>query len=75
MSFYIFIATFQNKLNVKMDDKSDDSSISMTVSVEEQESIQLTTISNSKKREKKGVFKKGWTLDKEFSSWLQAVKA
>ncbi|CAF4456851.1 unnamed protein product [Rotaria sp. Silwood2] len=63
-----------------MDDKSDDSCISMTVSVEEQESIQptrsirSTTVSNSKKREKKGVFKKDWTLDKEFSSWLQAVK-
>ncbi|CAF4376192.1 unnamed protein product, partial [Rotaria sordida] len=56
-----------------MNDKSDDSSISMTVSEEEQESIQPTTISNSKKREKKGVFKKNWTLDKEFPSWLQAV--
>ena len=55
MSFYILIAIFQNKLNVIMNDKSDDSSISMTVSVEAQESIQpatsiqSTTISNSKK--------------------------
>ena len=63
-----------------MGDKSDDSFISMTVSVEEQESIQRTTsiksttISNSKKREKTGVFKRDWTLAKEFSSWLQAVK-
>jgi hypothetical protein len=80
MSFYISLAIFQNKLNIIMDDKSDDSSISMTMSEEEQESIQPTisiqptTISNSKKKEKKGVFKKEWTLDKEFSSWLQAVK-
>jgi len=42
-----------------MDDKSDDSSISMTVSVEAQESIQpatsiqSTTISNSKKRKER----------------------
>ena len=42
-----------------MDDKSDDSSITMTVSVEEQESIQpttsirSTTISNSKKRKER----------------------
>ena len=57
-----------------MDDKSNDLSISMTMSVEEQESIQPTTIANSKKREKKGVFKKDWTLDKEISSWLHAVK-
>ena len=57
-----------------MDDKSNDLSISMIVSVEEQESIQSRTIANSKKREKKGVFKKDWTLYKEILSWLQAVK-
>jgi hypothetical protein len=63
-----------------MDDKSDGSSVSMTVNEEEQESIPTTisiqpaTTSNSKKLKKKGVFKKEWTLLKEFSPWLQEVK-
>jgi len=63
-----------------MNDKSEGSSVSMTVSEEEQESIPTTisiqpvTTSNSKKLKKKGVFKKEWTLLKEFSPWLQEVK-
>lgn len=80
MSFYFLMVTFQNKLNVVMDDKSDDSSVSMNVSEEEQEPIPTTTFiqpaktSNSKKLKKKGVFKQEWKLVKEFSSWLQEVK-
>lgn len=56
-----------------MNDKSDDSSMSMTVDDEEQESVQSITISNSKKRGQKHIIKKRWTLDKEFSSGQQAV--
>ena len=42
MSFSFLTVIFQNKLNVIMDDKSDDSSISMTVSEEEYESVKTT---------------------------------
>ncbi|CAF3824297.1 unnamed protein product [Rotaria sp. Silwood1] len=64
-----------------MNDKSDDSCINMTLSEEEQESLQKTisirstTTSNFKRNKKKGVFQKEWTLPKEFSSWLQEVKS
>jgi hypothetical protein len=80
--FYLTII-FQNKLNVVMDDESDNTSISMIESQEEEEqqeshqttiSIQPTTRSNSKTAKKKGVFKTEWTSLKEFSSWIQEVK-
>jgi len=79
--FYLTII-FQNKLNVVMDDESDNISISMIESEEEEQkeshqttiSIQPTTRSNSKTAKKKCVFKTEWTSLKEFSSWIQEVK-
>jgi hypothetical protein len=74
------MVTFQNKSNVVMEDKSDDSNISMLVNEEEQEnipaaiSIQTATTSNAQKLKKKGVLKREWTNIKEYSSWLQEVK-
>jgi hypothetical protein len=74
------MVTFQNISNVVMEDKSDDSNISMLVNEEEQEnipaaiSIQTATTSNAQKLKKKGVLKREWTNIKEYSSWLQEVK-
>ena len=42
MSFSFLTVIFQNKLNIIMDEKTDDSSVSMTVSEEEQESVKTT---------------------------------